>query len=240
MPINKDMIENIDDRMNRCPTGIIGFDELCEGGLLKNSVNFIQGNSGAGKTTFLLQFLYNGFMKYNENGLYVSFEETLGDLIETAKLLEMDFLGFESNNCQFVKFKPNASLQEIQKEIIKRIGKYDIKRICFDPINVFASQLPKETSLRRQLYEFFELLKELDICVVIAGETNNDLFGKKSKVPKETSYANFFSDSIITMFSSGISGKGDRAIQILKMRKTKHFRGPVGMELTNQGIKILD
>ena len=42
--------------VERCPTGIAGFDNLCEGGLVADSANLVVGNAGAGKTTFLLQF----------------------------------------------------------------------------------------------------------------------------------------------------------------------------------------
>ena len=58
----------------RIVTGIPGFDKLCEGGLIDDSLNLVIGNAGAGKTTFLLQFLYNGATKFNERGIYVSFE----------------------------------------------------------------------------------------------------------------------------------------------------------------------
>ena len=38
---------------NRCPTGIPGFDVLCQGGFYKNSINAILGGPGAGKTTLV-------------------------------------------------------------------------------------------------------------------------------------------------------------------------------------------
>jgi circadian clock protein KaiC len=233
-------LKNVEGRANRSPTGISGFDDLCQGGFLRDSVNLIMGNAGSGKTIFLLQFLYNGFLKYNENGLYVSFEEEIKDLEESAKLLEMDFKGFATNKCQFIKFKPGVTINEIQKEILKKISENDIKRIVFDPINIFSSQLPKGVSLRRQLYEFFELLKQLNICVIVSGESNTGSVNRKLKIPGEITIAKFFSDSVIEFYSSGIGGEGDRAIKILKMRRTKHFRGPVGMEIDDKGVEVLD
>jgi len=55
--------------MEKCPTGIEGFDSLCNGGFIRNSSNVIVGGPGSGKTTFMLQFLYNGITKKQENGL---------------------------------------------------------------------------------------------------------------------------------------------------------------------------
>ncbi|MFQ5711085.1 MAG: ATPase domain-containing protein [Candidatus Geothermarchaeales archaeon] len=58
------------------PTGIPGVDELLGGkGLLRGYVTFITGGPGTGKTTFAIQFLNNGVIRYNESGVYVSFDE---------------------------------------------------------------------------------------------------------------------------------------------------------------------
>ena len=41
--------------IDRCPSGIEGFDRICQGGFVRNSDNLIIGGPGSGKTTFLLQ-----------------------------------------------------------------------------------------------------------------------------------------------------------------------------------------
>jgi len=225
---------------DRCATGIPGFDNLCEGGLIKDSINLISGNAGAGKTTFLLQFLYNGATKFKENGLFVTFEQDKTDLYKSGKLQGMDFEKLEKDgSCEIIKFDPNLTVKDMQKELIKRITKNDIKRICFDPMNIFAIDLPKEVSLRKQLYEFLGLLKNLEICVIISIESDEEDTGGKLMVSEGLSFCKYLSDGLIEIYSSGISGSGDRAIRIKKMRMTKHKRGPVGMEITDSGIKVL-
>ena len=47
-------------QLERVKTGIYGLDELIEGGLPKDSITLVSGNSGTGKTTLSLQYLYNG------------------------------------------------------------------------------------------------------------------------------------------------------------------------------------
>ena len=61
--------------MTRIPTAIPGLDELIEGGFIENDVILLTGGPGAGKSTFGVQFLYEGIVKYNEPGLYVTLEE---------------------------------------------------------------------------------------------------------------------------------------------------------------------
>jgi circadian clock protein KaiC len=222
----------------RVATGIQGFDNLCEGGLIRDNIHLVLGNAGSGKTTFCTQFLFNGVTKYSENGLFISFEQNINDLMRTSEKFGMNFKDLEKQNkCFFIKIDPTMTLKDLQKELIKKVTKYDIKRIVFDPINVFVLELPKEVSLRRQLYSFFDLLRQLNVCVLVSGESD----GEKGDVPiisEEIFFSKYLSDSIIELYSSGIGGAGDRAIRIQKMRTTNNFRGPVGMTITNKGIKI--
>jgi len=226
------------EEAERCGTGIPGFDTLCEGGYIKDSLNLVVGNAGAGKTTFLLQFLYNGATKFNENGLYVTFEQDVSELKKTGKKLGMDFKKLEDDEkCFFMRFDPNLRVKDLQKDLIAFVTKNNVKRICFDPINIFAIELPKEISIRRQLYDFLSLLKKLSVCILIAGESDQE--DGAHKISPEISFCKYLSDSITEIYASGISGSGDRAIRISKMRMTNHKRGPIGMELSDSGVKIL-
>ncbi|MFZ5955071.1 MAG: RAD55 family ATPase [Nanoarchaeota archaeon] len=221
----------------RCSTGIKGFDSLCKEGFIKNSINLIIGNAGSGKTTFLLQFLYNGSLK-NENGLFISFEQEIYDLYKTGKLQGMDFENLEkAKKCFFLKFEPDMPLKEMQKKLVKLVTQYDIKRICFDPINVLSLEIPKETNIRKQIYNFFLLIKELDSCILISAESDES--NSVQSISESISFSKYLSDSVTELFSSGISSSGDRALRILKMRMTSHVRGPIGMKIDDNGIKIL-
>ena len=46
-------------------------------------------------------------------------------------------------------------------------------------------------------------------------------------------------DGFITLHSMGIGGVSDRAIRIVKMRRTNHSRGPVPMKIVDTGIVVL-
>ncbi|MBN1934128.1 MAG: hypothetical protein JW934_05665, partial [Anaerolineae bacterium] len=61
--------------MQRLKTGIPELDEMLYGGFLPESANLVEGAPGTGKSTFGMQFVYNGIVKYNEPGLILTFEE---------------------------------------------------------------------------------------------------------------------------------------------------------------------
>lgn len=70
------------DLNKRCPTGIPGFDELIEGGFPRKRSILLSGTCGSGKTTFAVQFLYNGIVKHNETGILISLEQEPSELKE--------------------------------------------------------------------------------------------------------------------------------------------------------------
>lgn len=226
--------------VQRCATGIQGFDGLCEGGLVADSANLVVGNAGAGKTTFLLQFLYNGVMKYDEKGLYVSFEPEVAELYKAGKKQGMDFEALdEQGKCSFLKLDNKMSLKEVEKTLMNFVVKNDIKRICFDPINVFAIGLKDGIGVRSQIYELVSILKKLAVCVVIAGEAEEEKSEGEASLEEDVIFTKYLVDGVIELFSSGLGGEGDRALRISKMRMTNHTRGPVGMKIDSTGIKVL-
>ena len=227
------------DEIQRLKTGISGFDNLCEGGLIEDSLNLLIGNAGAGKTTFILQFLYNGFEKYKEKGLYVSFEPEIKDIFKASKKQGMDLETLEKNGeVMIVKFDPSVSIKELQSELSKIIIKNDIRRVCLDPMNVYLIGLDKNLSVRKQIYDLLSWLKRLNVCVLIAGESDED-FGGRYNLSEEIKFCKYAVDGVVELFSSGIGGEGDRALRISKMRMTNHYRGPLAFAITDTGIKLL-
>src|SRR3989338_4362172 len=61
--------------MKRVPTGIVGLDELLEGGFPEGRAILLSGGCGTGKTIFCTQYIHNGAKKYNEPGIYVTLDE---------------------------------------------------------------------------------------------------------------------------------------------------------------------
>lgn len=228
--------------MERCQTGIPGFDELCDGGLIRNSVNALLGGPGAGKTIFSLQFLINGIEKYNENGLYISFEADVFDIYRDAFAFGWDLEKLDrQDKCKFLKISPETDAGELKKELTKLIAKYKIKRICIDPITLFGLAENNLGKVREIVFDVASLLKRMEATVLLVSETASSDTEEVGITGSDvrSQYIKFLSDAIIDLYSSGLGGLSDRAVRISKMRRTSHFRGPVPMEITKHGIKVV-
>jgi|SRR3989344_3217826 len=236
------MMNRGDYSVERCPTGIPGFDVLCNGGLVRNSINAVLGGPGAGKTIFCLQFLYNGVAKFRENGLYISFEPDVIEIFKDAAIFGWDFQKLDSAGlCRVMRVSPLTDTQELKDELTKAIAKFQIRRICLDPVGLFRADVENSAKLRMMLFDLTSLLKRLNVTVLLADETaasDSEEIGMAASDAKEQ-YIKFLVDGIIDLYSSGLGGVGDRAVRIAKMRRTNHSRGPQPMQITNQGIQII-
>ena len=76
--------------LQKCPTGIKGFDEITEGGLPKHRTTLISGGAGSGKTLLGIDFLVKGVTDYDEPGVLMSFEETPEELYKDVASLNLN------------------------------------------------------------------------------------------------------------------------------------------------------
>lgn len=79
-----------DHKLPKSKTGILGLDEVTEGGLPKGRPTLICGGPGCGKTLMSIEFIVRGATQYNEPGVFVAFEETPEDLAKNVKSLGFD------------------------------------------------------------------------------------------------------------------------------------------------------
>ena len=229
------------DVMDRCPTGIVGFDKICLGGFVRNSDNLIVGGPGSGKSTFLMQFLWNGVTMFNENGLYCSFEPDIVDTLNDAMSYGWDFSKLSSEGrVKFMRFAPQTSIEELKSELTKMIAQNNIKRICFDPISVLALNLSDPGKIRQTIFDLSALMKRLKVTTVFVDESLEDAWSTSGGDWTKTDILRFLSDSVTVFYESGVAGVGDRAIRVAKMRRTGHERKPVGMRITSKGIEVIE
>jgi len=227
------------DVIDRCPTGIVGFDKICQGGFVRNSDNLSVGGPGTGKSTFLMQFLWNGVTKFNENGLYCSFEPDIIDTLNDAMAHGWDFSRLsEEGRVKFMRFAPQTSIDELKKELTKMISQNNIKRICFDPISVLALNLNDAGKIRQTIFDLSALMKRLKVTTVFVDESLEDMWSANNGDWTKTDILRFLSDSVTVFYEFGVAGGGDRAMRIAKMRRTSHDRKAFPMKMTARGIEV--
>ncbi len=74
----------------RCPTGILGLDEITGGGLPRGRPTLVCDGAGSGKTLLAMELLVHGATQYGEPGVFMAFEETPAELTENVRSLGFD------------------------------------------------------------------------------------------------------------------------------------------------------
>ena len=149
----------------KTPTGISGLDEITFGGFPQGRPTLICGGPGCGKTLFAMEFLVNGALRYNEPGVFVTFEEKSDELA-----VNVASLGFDLEKLERQK-KLKIDHVRIERHEIEETGEYDLdglfirlehsmnsigaKRIVLDTIENLFGGLSNLGILRAELRRLF-------------------------------------------------------------------------------------
>jgi circadian clock protein KaiC len=222
----------------RTSTGVAGLDEMTGGGLLRKSVTLVGGDSGTGKTTFCLQFLYTGLTECGENGLYISFGQAREDIFQTASIFGWNFEEFErQGKFVFVHYQPKDLLDIITQgggTIRDTIESFNVTRVVLDPLTSFSLLFEKDAYREQQtLLELFQLLHDLGCTTLVVSE-------EPARIDNATSSrADFLSDGIIHFYTLRVNNARVRAVEVLKMRDSRTNNNVCSMVLDEGGIRVI-
>jgi KaiC/GvpD/RAD55 family RecA-like ATPase len=210
--------------MNRIKTGIYGFDEIVEGGLLEGSTVVVVGSSGTGKTTFGMQFLMHG-IEQGEQGLYVTLEESPDQIMREAAMMGFDMKEHKDKNLFFIHLKGKnfkKMIEEQLPQLVEARRDYDIKtRVVIDPMTPVIWATPDKLEQRELIGRLFYTLKELGVVLSTVEEhaKPGETIGEDVLLPM------YLADGIIHLEYYPIGGAFNRTLKIIKMRSTHHGEG---------------
>lgn len=220
----------------RVSTGINGLDEVLKGGFPEGTVVIVEGAPGTGKTTFGLQFLYEGAVHKQENGIYITFEELPDQLYQNALAFGFDIRQLEKmNRLRIICISPQLLLQEMSKPgglFEKMIEEIDCRRLVIDSISLFRYAAAAEEEVRRYLYRMRNILRKWKITSLLIREDAVDQTGI-------TSFENYVVDGVIRLALKPFMDKyRKRTLEVLKMRGTSITEGEHIFRFMNDGIHL--
>ncbi len=208
----------------RLSTGIIGLDNLLEGGLLPNSVSGVIGSPGTGKTTIGLQFMLEG-LQNGDHGLYLTFEESPKKLLNEAALMGLDSIEHYYDEGSLIFH--HASGEEVVSFLTETLPNSidDLKkamkvhsRVVLDPLTPVLWELEERKRQRAILTRSFDLLREFGTIMITLEEPTAEA-GSRTQ---ETAIPLYLVDNIINLQYLGLGGQYNRTVRILKSRGTRH------------------
>ncbi|MHA1360428.1 MAG: RAD55 family ATPase [Candidatus Helarchaeota archaeon] len=220
--------------MIRFPIGIHELDKLIGGGLICPSILLIIGHPGSGKTTFTMQYLFEG-ARHRQKGIYFtalsSPMNALYQFINNFWFCDINILGKKIFFIDLSEKIPHFTTgDEFLSFITEKIWKYKIKRIVIDPINILKLFISSDKEYRLFLFDFIKYIKENDLQVIITKEyyTSSTIF----------SFEAYMTDGVILLQNSPSKFKGIRTLKITKMRGIQHFLNSIEYQITDKGLVL--
>lgn len=211
--------------MERIKTYIERMDERLEGGIPKGSVSLICGTPGCMKSSLAYSILYKNAVEGNLKGLYITLEqgipslkkqmEMLGMTEESEKLDIVDHKMIDKELGEGMRFELNL-IKKVKYYVDDHLKTEDYDLIVIDPLNALYS-LTTIKNPRREVYHFFEGLREKEITSFLVSEMDQgeNRFGKYG-------VEEFLSDAIIHLNFMRERDILERYLGIVKMRCTNH------------------
>jgi circadian clock protein KaiC len=240
----KKQTKRVDERIQKIPMGVAGFEVISEGGIPRGRTTLLSGTSGSGKTIFAVEFLWRGIQHYKENGVFVTFEETKNDICQNVQSLGWDLLAMErQGKLAFVDASPSPEekyeageydLGALIARIMHAIDKVGAKRVSIDSITALFPQFGDKGVIRRELFRITAALKRKGVTAIISSERLEE-YGEIARFGVEE----FVSDNVIVLRNVLETERRRRTVEILKFRGTMHQKGEYPFTVTTNGIRIL-
>ncbi|MCS3923936.1 RAD55 family ATPase [Methanosalsum natronophilum] len=241
----------------RIATGIDGFDELIEGGFLDERVYLVSGPPGCGKTTFGMQFLLQG-AKTDDVGLYVTLLESPQNIIDDISNYSLNLQSYiKSRKVLFADLGPRleyssvnnfneiitpeyeigtASIENeapspalVYKEIANYVNEYNVKRLVIDSLSAIRFTAKDISLEEKEMSRFVRHLKKLGCTTVLISEMTD---------PQSYTTEQFASHGVIFLHNFLYGKSMVRALQVIKMRGTKHDCDMRTVEFNKSGLKV--
>jgi len=203
--------------------GIIGLDDMLGGGLIPGSICAIIGTYGTGKTTFALQFIWEG-LKKGEHIIYISLEEREERIYDYMLQKGWDVKPFMNKSLFVIKLDPtdfNLANNRIKNELPRLIRQVNAHRVVIDPISLFEDLFDSDSIRRQEMFRFVESMRDQKCTIMMTSETDKD-----NPFSSRHALIEYLADTVILLRYVRPSDLTDvhLALEVVKMRMSAHSR----------------
>jgi circadian clock protein KaiC len=222
--------------VERAPSGVPGLDEMISGGLVRNSTTLVRGGTGSGKTLFCLQYLYEGIMKYDEPGIYLSFAESESMVYQHGKLFSWDLEALAARNkFAVIRYQPHEIVKIIDegggviRDTFEALG---AKRLAIDSLTAYEMLFENQYRANESVLSLLEILRKWNTTSLVTSESPT------SPLKDGRGRLGFLTDGIMHLYFTRKGIHRQRAFEVIKMRDTAHSDEIRMLHLDQKGIRI--
>ncbi len=223
---------------------IPGLDRVFHTDVKPPQVSLVTGPPGSMKTSFCYSLMTRYVESTGKFGLYTTLEESVDShlnnmeslgidlslnmqISDITDLREIDQIVGDDEETDYIDF-----LETMLRHFKKEKGD-DFKVFALDSLGALYSLMENEENMRKKMFYFFKLLRDLDLYSFVVMERS--LGGDANLLGNE----GFLVDGVIMLGIDRNRGKLTRYLQIEKMRACKHSMEKHALDIGNNGLKVL-
>lgn len=228
--------------LEKCPTGIAGFDEITGGGLPRGRPTLLAGHAGTGKTLFALEFILHGIEQHAEPGVFVSFEESPDEIA-----INVASIGFD-----LVRHQQEKRLRvmhiDLTAEDMVEAGDYDLdglflrlgaaidatgaQRIALDAVENLFAAFQDLRILRAEFRRLMDWLKARKVTAVITTERGIATITRHG-------LEEYIADCVVTLDHRVDDQIATRRLRVVKYRGSAHGSDECPFVLDHNGFVVM-
>jgi circadian clock protein KaiC len=219
--------------------GIPELDEMLRGGVRSGSITMLLGSSGSGKTLLGMQFLSEG-VRRGERVLYFGFYERPEAILAKCQRVGIGGLreGVERGTAQLVWHRPvEGVLDELGESLISTVRGLRPHRVVLDGMEGFDRAADFAERMSHVYSAIAQELEQLGVTALYTTETR-ELFATAIEVPINGLSA--ATQNIIMLRHIEHRATMLRVLAILKVRDDDYDARMREIQITNDGIRLLD
>lgn len=228
--------------LEKSPTGITGFDDISGGGLPQGRPTLLAGHAGSGKTLFALEFVLHGIEKFDEPGVFVSFEETPKELAVNFGSLGFDLGRHQSENrlrILHIDLDPHELIEAGEYDLdglFLRLGAaidaIGARRIALDAVENLFSAFADLRILRSEFRRLMDWLKSKGITAVITTERGTHSITRHG-------LEEYIADCVVALDNRVEGQLATRRLRIVKYRGSSHGCDEYPFVLDRYGFSVI-
>jgi circadian clock protein KaiC len=220
----------------RLSTGVIGLDEILQGGFLPRRSYLVRGGPGSGKTTLGMHFLHAG-LQQDERCLCITLGETGSNILKNARALGLDLTRaslldlspgsdfFARQQSYDIFLTAEVEREPITSQLIATVEQVRPQRVFFDSMTQMRYLSPDVAQFRKQALSCLRFLIDQGATV---------LFSSEGSAASPDDDLQFLSDGVLLLEKE----EYNRTISVSKFRGSDFHRGVHSMKLFDQGIQV--
>ena len=218
----------------RISSGNPKLDDMCHGGLFRDSIILVSGATGTGKTLMVTEFMKE-VIKSQERALLFAYEESREQLIRNAAAWGVDLESAEKQGLlkMICRYPESRALEDHLIEIKNELEEFKPKRIALDSLSALE-RVSTPKSFREFVIGITSKVKSMEVAGMFTNTTSMLLGGESIT---ET-HISTITDAIILLRYIELHGEVHRGITVLKMRGSWHDKRIHEYIVNDSGMKI--